>query len=265
MPAARPKLPHLDLTERTALDEREAIIASPFGTALGRRRLVHGRRCRRQVRFLPQYPGLTAHDRLRSGLRLRRDHRLARSAKPLGRGGRCELGNGILPRPSRLAPGRAWHHQWAQPPSLGRWRKMQVSRSADPGLCAWRRDAAQARRRPARPPSGRHCSGQAPGTGWRASRSTRHSGSSRWAWFRSVRTCWDGKARRLLRRSGSHGSYICPRSCEVNPQGKTAEVLHWIHQHPTDWHLRAEQVRDRGSVIQARSRRHDIERILDSG
>ena len=43
MPAARPKLPHLDLTEGTALDEREPVIASPFGTALGRRRLVHDR------------------------------------------------------------------------------------------------------------------------------------------------------------------------------------------------------------------------------
>src|SRR5215218_695266 len=98
IPATRPELPHLDLTERTAFDEREPTIALPFGTALGRRRLVHDRCRGRQVCFLAQYPGLTTHDRLRSGLRLRRDQRLLR-------GGGCKLGNSALPRPSRLAPG----------------------------------------------------------------------------------------------------------------------------------------------------------------
>ena len=108
-----------------------------------------------------------------------------------------------------------------------------MSRSADPGLRAWRRDAAQARRRPARPSSGRHCSGQAPGTGWRASRSTRHSGSLRWAWFRSVRTCWDRKARRLLRRSGPHSPYICLHLRGFNRQAGDRSLWRPLMGHAT--------------------------------
>jgi hypothetical protein len=106
MSSARAKLAHLDVTERTALNEREPTIASPFGTALGRRRLVHDRYRGRQVCLLAQDPGLTAYDRLRSGLRLRRDRHLGWSAMLLRRGGRYNISNGTLPRPAPLAFGQ---------------------------------------------------------------------------------------------------------------------------------------------------------------
>jgi hypothetical protein len=99
MHAARPKPPNLDLTKRTALDEQEAVIASPFRAAIWRRRFVHDRCCRRQLHLLAQDPGLTGDDRLRSGLRFRRCRCPAQSAALLRRNSKCEFGDrgpGIL-------------------------------------------------------------------------------------------------------------------------------------------------------------------------
>jgi hypothetical protein len=107
VPATWPKLPHLDLAEGTALDERVAIIVSPFRAACRQRRLVHGWSCRRQIGLLPQDPRPMAYDPIRSGLRLWRDQRFARSSKPFCRGGRGELSDGILPQLSWLAPDRS--------------------------------------------------------------------------------------------------------------------------------------------------------------
>ena len=213
--ASAPRPGGKDGARRTGSRHRFAIRGgAPAGAGLSTAGAAGGRSA-----FFRRIQGSTAHDRLRSGLRLWRDHRLV----PFGAEGASSATAFFRGLPGLRR--RAWHHQPAQSPSAGRWRKEQSSRSADPGLRAWRRDAAQARRRPARPPNGRPCSGQAPGTGWRASRSTRHSGSSRWAWFRSVRTCWDRKAGRLLPQSAiivptsAYTSVVSTGTRETGPHG----------------------------------------------